>query len=205
MHAAKTVVLAIAGSIAALLIVTNIHLAIITFAAVVTVPVIVGQLIRMQPFFLAIIPPAHQSLVPELLPGLVPQPYAQAVLFRAEARGLPSLLIPPLYSMLLAAIVVSGVWQHWNWNPSDWRFPILALWYVWVLATGFAALRSWMWVTERLLFRKGAVALGIVGNAGGETNLGLPVLQCARRALRWYCPSLPLAQADQPFDSCFRE
>ena len=122
MHAAKTVILAFGGIIAILLIVTNIHLAIITFAAVVTVPVIVGQLIRMQPFFLAIVPPAHQSLVPELLPCLVPQPYSQAVLFRAEARGLPWLLIPPLYSMSLAVIVVSGVWQHWSWNPSDSPF-----------------------------------------------------------------------------------
>jgi hypothetical protein len=165
------IILAFGGIVAVVLVVTNFHVAVIVFGSAALGMVIAGQAISMQEFYLALIPPVQQALVAELFPGLVPQPYSQAVLFRAKVRALPGLLLTALFSIAYAVVFVSDVWRHWSWRPSSWQLPLLVLWYVWALVTASAVIAGWRWLSERMLLHRGAVTWGVIGSTWQESVL----------------------------------
>jgi len=150
------------------LIVTNLKLAILGFAAAVTILVLTGFLVPNPGIFSFLLPAITEEELDEIAPDIRAQSYPQLFVFREEIRNLPLLLVSPLYSLGLATLVLVRPDLKWAGN-FEWEiFPGLFIRPLGGILTSLAVLLAWTWAAERILLRRSEMRLGIIHSRMGD-------------------------------------
>src|SRR5437016_2984547 len=168
MRPAKIFQMGVGALLALVFIVTNFRVVLLTFAVAVSALVITGFALPNRGLFSFLLPAIHDENLSELTADIKAQPYPQLFVFRAETRNLFLLLISPLYSLGLAALVLARFDLKWA-GTFEWEaFPGAFIKPFAGVLTSLAVLLAWTWAAERKLLLRGAMRLGIIHSQMGD-------------------------------------
>jgi hypothetical protein len=168
MRTAKIFLMGIGAMLLVALVVTNLRVAILGFAAAVTILVLLGFLVPNPRTFSFLLPAITEDELDEIAPDIRAQSYPQLFVFSEEIRNLPLLLISPLYSLGLATFVFVRPDIRWA-GSFEWEtFPGPFIRPVGGILTSLAVLFAWTWAAERILLRRSEMRLGIIHSRMGD-------------------------------------